>query len=195
VGRWGGTAVSLLVMISALAAINGMILTGARVYAMWGEDYPTLGWLANWRPSSGPTAAILVQSAIAVALIMLVGTQPGRDTFDAALGSMGLAGLPWGEKFSAGFETLVAGTAPIYWAFCLLTGVAVFVLRAADRGAARHYGIPLFPLPPLVLCATCAFMLIAALDHAGWLSLVGLVPMVPGVAILILIGSIRRRKI
>ena len=27
-------------MLSALAAINGMILTGARVYAIWGQDYP-----------------------------------------------------------------------------------------------------------------------------------------------------------
>ena len=61
------------------------------------------------------------------------------------------AGLPW-EEFSGGFETLVAGSAPVYWGLCLLTGIAVFVLRAIDPTIERPFPMPLFPLPALVFC-------------------------------------------
>jgi amino acid transporter len=179
VGRWGSAAVSILVMLSALAAINGMILTGARVYAVWGEDFPQLRWLSTWGRRGAPIAAILVQSSVALALILLVGTSTGRAGFDAALAAAGIAGLPW-EKYFGGFETLVAGTAPVYWGFCFLTGVAIFVLRFVDRGAERPYSTPFFPLPPIVLCASCAYVFYASLVYARWLALIGFLPMAAG---------------
>ncbi|MEX2318015.1 MAG: amino acid permease [Pirellulales bacterium] len=178
-GPWGGKAVSLIVMLSALAAINAMILTGARVYAVWGQDYPALGWLGTWGRRGGPTAAILLQSAIAVALILLVGTQAGRDGFDEAISLLGLDGLPW-PRFVHGFEALVVGVSPVYWGLCLLGGVAVFVLRIKDRGAMRPYTIPFYPLPALVLCASCAYLLYASCAYAGLLTLVGVVPLAVG---------------
>jgi amino acid transporter len=160
VGAWGGTAVSLLVMLSALAAVNGMILTGARVYAAWGRDYPALAWLATWGRGGGPSAAILVQSAIAVALVLLVA-------------------MPW-QTLLPGFEALVIGVSPVYWGLCLLGGIAVFLLRVQDRDRARPYSIPFFPFPPLVLCASCAYLLYASSIYAGWLALVGLIPLAIG---------------
>ena len=48
VGPWGARAISVLVMISALGAINGMILTGSRVYATMGADHPLFAWLGQW---------------------------------------------------------------------------------------------------------------------------------------------------
>src|SRR5207244_2368166 len=82
-GPWGDRAISLLVMLSALGAINGMILTATRIYAVWGADYPALAWLAAWsRRSAAPLAAIALQAAIAVVLIVLVGTDAGRAAFD-----------------------------------------------------------------------------------------------------------------
>lgn len=183
VGAWGGRALSLLVMLSALSAINGMILTGSRVYATWGADYRALAWLAAWnRRGATPLTAILVQAIIAVLLITLVGTKAGRDLFDSALQSVGLAALPW-ARFSGGFETLVAGSTPVFWALTMLTGIAVFVLRARDRSIDRPYTIPLFPLPPLVFCATCAFMLWASVAYARWLVLLGVVPVALGVVV------------
>ncbi len=179
-GPWGGRAISLLVMLSALGAINGMVLTAPRIYAMWGADYPALAWLGGWnRRTAAPLAAIAVQAAIAVLLIALVGTSTGRDLFDAALTRIGLTALPWGD-FLGGFEMLVAGSAPVFWGLCLLTGVAVFVLRAKDRTTERPFRIPLFPLPPLVFCGTCAYMLWASLEYARWLTLIGVVPLVLG---------------
>ena len=181
-GTWGGRAVSVLVMLSALGAINGMILTGARVYAVWGEDYPSLAWLGKRSGRGSPAAAIIVQSLIAVALVLLVGTSAGRDAFNSVLQSVGLGRLPW-EKYFGGFETLVAGTAPVYWGLCIFGGAAVIVLRRIDPTRERPYTTPLYPLPPLVLCAACAFMLYASLDYARWLALIGIVPLVIGAVV------------
>jgi len=183
VGPWGGRAISLLVMLSALGAINGMILTGTRVYATWGADYRALAWLGAWnRRAVAPLAAITLQATIAVLLIVLVGTTVGRNSFDAALRGLGLRGLPWNEYFG-GFETLIAGSTPVYWAMTLLTGMAVFILRARDRSAERPFRIPLYPLPPLVFCATCALMLYASVTYARWLVLLGAVPLAIGGAL------------
>ena len=134
----------------------------------------------KWGRRGADAWAIVVQSAITVALILLVGTQAGRDAFDVALNSIGLKeGLPCRE-IDGGFGTLFARTAPVYWGLCLLGGVAVFVLRVKDRGAMRPYTIPFYPLPPLVLCAGCAYVLYKSCNYAGWLALVGLVPLAVG---------------
>jgi amino acid transporter len=167
-------------MLSALGAINGMILTASRIYAVWGADYPALAWLGAWnRRAAAPLTAIATQAAIAVLMILLVGTAAGRGLFDAALLRVGLDALPWGD-FLGGFEMLVAGSAPVYWALCLLAGIAVFVLRASDRSSQRPFRIPWYPWPALVYCGSCAFMLYASLDYARWLALVGLLPLALG---------------
>ena len=180
VGPWGDRAISLLVMISALGAINGMILTGTRVYATWGADYPALAWLGAWnRRAAAPIAAIVTQAAIALLLILLVGTAVGRNLFDATLRAVGLSGLPW-ERYSGGFETLVAGSTPVFWLLTLLTGVSLIVLRRRDGDVPRPFATPMFPLPALVLCATCVYMLWASLVYAQWLVLIGVVPLLVG---------------
>ncbi len=182
-GDWGGRATSLLVMLSALGAINGMILTGTRVYATLGSDYPRLAWLGTWnKRDAAPVAAITAQAAVSVTLVLLVGTQAGRHLCDTALGLVRLPPLRWDDYFG-GFETLVAGSAPVFWGFFLLTGVAVFVLRLRHPDVPRPFAIPMFPFPPLVFCAASAFMLYASLVYAGWLTLLGVVPLAVGVVV------------
>jgi amino acid transporter len=179
-GPWGGRAISLLVMLSALGAINGMILTASRIYAVWGSDYPAIGWLGAWnRRTAVPVTAITVQAAIAVLLIALVGTAVGRNLFDGALVCVALPAFRWGD-FLGGFEMLVAGFAPVFWGLCLLTGLAVFVLRKKDRAVERPFRVPLFPWPPLVFCGTCLYMLWASLAYAKWLTLIGVAPLAVG---------------
>ena len=188
-GPRGGHAISLLVMLSALSAINGMILTGSRVYATWGADYPALAWLASWNQRAAvPFVAIAVQAVIAVLLIALVGTPAGRDLFDSTLRFVGLSELPW-EDFFGGFETLLAGSAPVYWGLCLLTGLSVFILRVKDRSIERPFRIPLFPLPALMFCATCAYMLYSSLAYAQWLALIGAVPLAAGAVLWLILRS------
>jgi amino acid transporter len=89
-------------------------------------------------------------------------------------------GLPW-EEYHGGFETLVAGSAPVYWLLTLLTGIAVFVLRVRDRQIERPFKIPLFPIPAIAFAATCAYLLRSSVQYAKWLSLIGVVPTALGI--------------
>jgi amino acid transporter len=175
-GPWGTSAVGKLIMLSALGAINGMILTGTRVYAVWAADYAALNWLATWnRRRVAPVAAITAQALVAVFLILLVGTYAGRQGFNTALSTAGLRPVPW-EKFNGGFETLVVGSAPLFWLLTLLTAVSVIVLRYCDPLVERPFKMPLFPVPALLFSVTCIYMLHASLVYAQWLSLIGFVP-------------------
>ena len=126
-----------------------------------------------------------------MALILLVGTEQGRSGFDQAMVSVGLDPLPW-ERYYGGFETLVAGTAPVFWIFFLLTGLSVFMLRFKNPGLQRPYSIPFYPLPPIIFCLTCVYMLWASMDYAKELSLLGWVPLAAGVPLYLLSG--RRPK-
>jgi amino acid transporter len=186
VGPWGARAVSVLVMISALGAINGMILTGSRIYAVMGTDHPIFAQLGKWnRTASAPAAALVAQGAIALLLILAVGTERGQQTLDRGLVSVGLNGLPWDDYFG-GFETLVAGTAPVFWAFFLLTGISLFLLRIQDRDRPRPFRVPCFPLPAIAFCLMSSYMLYSSLAYAKWLSLLGILPLAVGVPLYLL---------
>jgi APA family basic amino acid/polyamine antiporter len=178
-----GREVALLVMLSALGAINGMILTGTRIYAVWGADYPMIKWLGMWSVRRvAPLTAIAVQAVIAVMLILLVSTATGQAAFDNVLASVGLNAIPW-TKYNGGFETLVVGSAPLFWLLTFLTAVSVFVLRYRDRSVERPFKVPIFPVPVVVFCATCIYMLYASLDYARWLSLIGFIPAAVGLCV------------
>ena len=194
IGPMGAKAISLLVMVSALGAINGMILAGSRVYAVMGEDYRLFAWLGKRSArAASPIAALLTQGLIALLLIFAVGTQRGREAIDTALAGIGLAGLPW-EKYFGGFETLVAGSAPVFWVFFLLTGISLFVLRIKDAGRERPFAVPWYPLPVIIFCATCVYMLYSALKYAGFLSLLGLVPLLTGLPLYVLSAYLNPRS-
>lgn len=192
-GNWGGKGMSLLVMLSALGAINGMIFTGARVYVSLGSDHRVFAWLGRWSGrGSAPVGALLAQSTFALLLILLVGTNAGRTQMDAALTNMGFQPLP-GEETLGGFDTLVAATAPVFWVFFLLTGISLFVLRFKDRDRVRPFSAPLYPLEPTLFCGMCVFMLYSALAYAKQLSLLGIVPLLIGIP-LYLISQAASRK-
>ncbi len=180
-GPWGGKWISLLVMISALGAINGLILTGSRIHASLGADHSLFSWLGRWNSDrAAPIASLVAQAAIAVGLVLAVGSSIGRATIDGMLGIVGLDGLPW-DKYYGGFETLVAGTAPVFWGFFLLTGMSLFILRRRDPGRQRPFTVPWYPLPPIVFCCMCLYMLYKALAYAEGLALLGLVPLAIGI--------------
>jgi amino acid transporter len=171
-GAWGARAISLLVMVSALGAVNGLIFAGSRVYSTLGADYSVFAWLGRWHPRLGsPVGALLTQAAITLGLIAVVGTGAGQGAISGILTRVGLEGVSWEGR--GGFETLLRCTAPIFWLFFLMTALALFVLRFKDRHVPRTFAVPLFPLVPLVFCATCAYMLWSGINYAGTLGLVG----------------------
>jgi amino acid transporter len=143
VGDWAGRAISLLVCISALGAINGQLFTGSRIYYAMGTEHRLYAWLGRWNRRRGtPVASLLIQAAITLPLVI------------------------WFGLTESGFESMVKFTNPAFWFFLLLVGVSVFVLRVREPGCPRPCRIPWYPLPPILLCLACAFMLYSSLDYA-----------------------------
>ena len=164
-GARGAALVSLLVMLCALSSANAAVFTGARTSYALGRDFRHFRFLGRWQPRRGtPANALLVQGAIAVALVLLGGIT------------------------RKGFETMVEYTAPVFWVFFLLTGLSLFVLRRRDAQTARPFRVPLYPLTPVVFCATCAYLLYASLAYTGVGALVGVVVLAVGVLLLLLFG-------
>jgi amino acid transporter len=193
-GPWAASGITLLVMISALSAINGLIFTGSRIFHSLGDDHRLFSCLAGWNRRLGvPVGAIVAQALVSLVLIVVVGTAGGQQAVDRSLTLVGLAALPWGD-YHGGFETLVAASAPVFWMFFLLTGTALFVLRVRDKGRERSFSTPWFPLPPVVFCLTCLFMLYASLVYAKGLCLIAIAPVGLGVPLYFLSRQRRQKE-
>ncbi|HOD84138.1 MAG: Serine/threonine exchanger SteT [Planctomycetes bacterium ADurb.Bin126] len=175
-GSGGAAAVSLLVAISALGAIDGCIFTGARSLSAVGSDHPLLGRLGRWNERLGtPVTAIVAQSVIAAALIVVPNLSPQlRDWL--------------GEDL----EAAVAYTAPVFWTFLLLCGLSLFVLRAKDPHRERPFRTPRAPLTVGVLCLACLYMLYRSVLYKTWSPVVGLI--VLGLGLIPYFASRRRNN-
>jgi amino acid transporter len=165
---WGGAGeklISVLVALATLTSINGSMIVGARSNYALGREWRFLRWLGYWDDTrSSPRNAYLVQGGIALALVSL------------------------GTIKRNGFQTLVDFTAPVFWAFFLLTGVSLFVLRAKHPDAPRPYRVPLYPVTPAVFVASCAYMLYSSLAYTGAGALVGVGVLATG-AVVLLVGG------
>ncbi|MFZ5660949.1 MAG: APC family permease [Pseudomonadota bacterium] len=162
-GEDGTRLISALIALAALTSINATILTGARTNYALGRDFPRFAALGRWRARAGtPGNALLAQGAVALLLVGL-GTLTRR-----------------------GFETMVEYTAPVFWFFFLLTGIALFVLRAREPAAPRPFRVPLYPLTPLIFCASSAYLLYASLAYTGIGALFGVAVLAAGVPLLLL---------
>jgi basic amino acid/polyamine antiporter, APA family len=191
VGEGGSKLISVLIMISALGAINGMILTRSRVYSLMGAEYRVLGWLGKWHPRWGvPVWSLLLQWVVTLGLIVVVGTSYGQSAITRLIEAAGLGSPKW--EGHGGFDTLLSWTSPVFWTFFLLSGLSLFVLRWKDRQRERVFKVPLYPVFPLIFCATCAYMLYSSAAYAGKLTLVPAALVFAG--LLICLFS-RRRKV
>lgn len=180
-GGQGIAGMSLLVMVSALGAVSGLILTGSRVHASLGADYRIFSLLGRWNTRhNAPVNSLVTQACVAVALIIVVGTDAGRDTLDQVLTRIKLPPLPW-KEYAGGFETLVAGTSPVFWLFFLLTSVSLLVLRRRDPARPRPFTTPFYPVVPLIFIAACGYMLYASVVYARALCLLGIIPLLIGI--------------
>jgi APA family basic amino acid/polyamine antiporter len=118
-GPFGGRVVSALVMLSALGAMNGVILAGPRVYQAMAADGLLFKWAAAVHPRFGtPHRAIALQAAWAV---VLIGTGTYRALF-----------------------TRVVYTE---WIFFALLALALFTMRRRADYAPRYraWGYPVLP--------------------------------------------------
>ncbi len=170
-GEYGGKAMSILVIISALGAVNGHIFTGSRVYATMGNDHRLFGWLGHWKPGRGaPILALIAQALITLGMLSTFGTEEGHDFINQNLTRVGIKPAAWNADTT--FETLVSHTAPVFWTFFLLTGLSLFVLREKNPNLARPFSVPFYPVLPIIFCNSCVYMLYQSINYVRWGALV-----------------------
>lgn len=81
---------------------------------------------------------------------------------------------------------MVDYTAPVFWFFFFLTGVALLVLRRRDPDRQRPFEVPLYPLTPLTFCAASLYMLWSSLAYTGVGALAGVAVLLVGLPLLLM---------
>ena len=142
-GPWAQKALGLFVAIAALTSINATMFVGARTNFAVGNDWKALRKLGQWQLDIGsPKQALTLQALISMGLIAL-GTQEAD-----------------------GFSAMVEFTAPVFWGFLFLVGLALLWLRQADPSTPRPFKVPLYPVLPLIFCAACAWLTYSSVTYA-----------------------------
>jgi basic amino acid/polyamine antiporter, APA family len=163
---WGPTGekvISIMIAIAALTSVNGSMIVGARSNYALGRDWPVLGFLGRWDEASGsPRTAIVFQGVIALALVGL------------------------GAFTQAGFKQLVEYSLPVFWGFFLLTGIALFRLRAKEPDAPRPFRVPFYPVVPAIFVLMCAYLLWKSLEYHRVHAFVGLGVLAVGAVLMLL---------
>ncbi|MDQ2138153.1 amino acid permease [Alcaligenaceae bacterium A4P071] len=156
-GDRGAQIISLLIAISALTSANATILLGARTTYAFGCDEPMFRYLGKWNARHDvPTRALLTQSAISLALVAF-----GAFTY-------------------SGFKTMVEFTAPVFWLFFVLSGVALFVLRRRWPDHPRPFRVPLYPITPLIFIGSSLYLLYSSVVYTGRGAFVGVAVLIIG---------------
>lgn len=169
-GPLGGQLLGVIVAIAALTSMNSTMIVGARSNYSVAQDWSALRFMGQWQGARhAPIVGFIVQAAIALALIV------------------------FGALEKDGFATMVEFTAPVFWFFFMLSGLALLVLRRRDPERARPFRVPLYPVLPLLFIATCAYLLYSSITYARsqHASYVALIVMISGAIVLM---GLRLRK-
>ncbi len=131
--------VSVLICLSCLGAINGLILTGARISYAVGDKYRLFRHLGRWDSDTGtPIRALMLQGLLSCAIVLLAGS----------------------------FINTILYTAPLVWLFFLGSGCGLFVLRFKYPKIPRPFRVVGYPVIPAVFCLMCLFMLYNCVCYA-----------------------------
>jgi basic amino acid/polyamine antiporter, APA family len=152
-GRHGADAVSIVVMISIFAALNGSILSGSRIpYALARDGYFFRQAAAIHPEYHTPAPAILMLTAWA-ALLVLSG------------------------QFRALYTLVLVPS----WILYAMAAASVIILRRKRPDLERPYRTIGYPLVPIVFVAVAIVLLLSTLIDAPRESLLGLLIMAAGV--------------
>jgi len=162
----GSRLISILVCISALGAVNGLIFTGARISYAVGREHRIFARLGSWNKRSGtPVAALVLQGAIAIALIMIFG----------------------------GYIDAIIYTAAVVYTFYMATSLAVIVLRFKEPSVERPYKVWGYPFTPAIFAAVCGFLIYSSVAYALEYKLVTLIILAVVLAAGILVYRVSER--
>ncbi len=152
-GAGGAGAVSIAAMVSIFAALNGSILSGARVPFAMAADGRFFRYVSRIHPGYGtPSRSILLLSAWASILV-----------------------------FSGRYEQLFTYVIFASWILYGLSGAAVIVLRRKKPGLARPYRTLGYPVVPLLFVFGAGCVVVSTLINSPRESVMGLALMFSGV--------------
>ena len=135
-GPSGGSFISFAIFVSTFGSVGIYTLTAPRIYFAMAQDGLFFRSVAEIHPRyRTPAAAILIQSAWAVVLILFWQT----------------------------FDRLISYVVFTDWIFFGLTGAAVFVLRRSRPATDRPYRTIGYPVTPLVFVAISAWFVVNTL--------------------------------
>ncbi len=162
-GPYGATMTTVLIVISALGALNATIITGARANYALGAEFPVFRFLGKWNEGAGtPVNALIVQGIISLLLVML------------------------GSITMKGFATMVEYTAPIFWLFFFLATLSIIVLRRKEPQTKRPFVVPGYPVTPSLFCVICIYMFVSSIQYTGIGALTGIVVFLAGIPFFVL---------
>lgn len=161
-GPAGQIVVTVAIVVAAVSTLNATMFTGARGFYAMARDLTVMQWIGVWDGrGKAPANGQIAQGLVALALIGL-----GAITRD-------------------GFKAMVDYTAPVFWGFLLLVGLALFVLRWRHPHRPLPFRVPLYPLTPIIFCLTCGYMLYASLMYTGSAAWIGVAVLAAGAPVLL----------
>jgi APA family basic amino acid/polyamine antiporter len=131
-GRWGVSLVSIGMIVSMLATLNGTIMSGGRIPFAVARDGYLFKALGEVHPKfHTPGLALVVQGAVAIVLILVGGA----------------------------FRELFSLTIFAEWLFYVVAASTIFVFRKREPEGMRPYRTAGYPVVPALFIVTAAILL------------------------------------
>ncbi len=162
-GKKGAMFISAGIMVSVFGALNGFLMTGARIpFAMGSEKMlPCSDALSKVHPKfQTPTNALLIEAVLAVIYIL-----------------------------SGSFNTLTDLLVFVLWIFFTMGVIGIFILRKRQKPVEGAYKVPLYPIVPVIGILGGAYILISTLVADPIQSLIGIGITLVGVPVYIIISK------
>ncbi len=144
-GSGGGAVLAGVVVLSTLGALNGIVLTGPRVYHAMARDGLLFRWLGEVHPAFRTPHRAIVLQAIWSSVLVATGT----------------------------YETLFVQVVYTEWVFFALTAAGLLLLRRRT-GYHPRISLPGGPVLPAAFAAAALLVVVYQLRGAGARSLIGL---------------------
>jgi basic amino acid/polyamine antiporter, APA family len=150
-GPAGGKLATLLIALGLVSTVSANIMSGPRVYESIGQDYPLLKILAQRRAGGGPAVAILLQSVVALGMMV-----------------------------TSSFDQLLNYVSVTLSLFAAATVVGVIVLRIREPALDRPYRMWGYPVTPMIFLALEAWMIVSAVRQRPYVALASAITILSG---------------
>jgi len=165
-GRLGISLVSIGMMISMLATLNGTVMSGGRVPFAVARDRYLFRALGEVHPRfHTPATALVIQGSVAIILIV----------------------------FGGAFEELFSLAIFSEWLFYMVAASTIFVFRIREPEVARPYRTAGYPVVPILFIGTAAVLLVYTFASNLGDSIAGVVVILLGIPVYLWFARQKRR--